>query len=57
MKTALLETYVKTFSYKGHVYEWNEDDMVYYREDVDDVFFYDVPEKAKVLKQGIRFHQ
>lgn len=37
---------VKGFTYKGHHYTWNDQDAVYYRDDVDDHILYSVPELA-----------
>lgn len=38
----------KGFYYKQHHYSWNEADMLYYRDDVDDAWFEEIPEGAVI---------
>jgi len=38
----------KGFTYKGKHYTWDEADEVYYRDDVDDNYFMEIPEGAKI---------
>lgn len=38
----------KGFYHKKHHYSWNEADMLYYRDDVDDAWFEEIPEDAVI---------
>lgn len=43
----------KGFFFKKHHYTWNEADMLYYRDDVDDAWFEEIPEGAVIGKEDI----
>lgn len=43
---SLNEMVVKGFYYKGGHYEWNDIDCVYYHDDIDGRFCYEVPTGA-----------
>lgn len=34
---------IQTFKYKGHKYTWHEDDCVYYHDEIDGKYLYEVP--------------
>jgi hypothetical protein len=43
---SLSKTLCSGFTYKKHHWTWNDDDCLYYRDDVDDCWCNDVPEGA-----------
>ena len=43
---------VKGFTYKGKHYTWCESDELYYRDDVDDSYFMEIPTRA-MLDRGL----
>ena len=45
---SLNEMIIKGFTYKSKHYTWNDLDCVYYCDNVDDTYFFEVPINAKI---------
>ncbi len=45
---SLEELIVKGFTFRGHHYTWNDLDMVWWRDDVDDRYYDDIPAGARL---------